>query len=545
MKKLDLKFVTDLIGNDYKKWSRGDVVKITSQTGTGKNFFVLNVLLKDLEFYEQILYVSNRTALKREMKLEIIKLEGLQVPMTDDKQIDWETIDKKANWGRVTITSYQNIENQQHDSEYGGAFNTDFKYYKYCVFDEFHHSFADNFTGMTDLSYKRIGQYDATIKILISATMQDSNNVKFAEKLAEKGANCKVYEYTQPSDYSYLMPNVFQKLDDVARLIKNDKTDDKWVVFVTSYSKHKKAIEDIVGAKNCTSVKSGSSQIKDIVENKTFPTKVLITTCVLDNGISLKDKKIKHMVIMESHYTKFIQMLGRIRFDVVDGNVCADELMLYLPQYYRNSFSGMLVKSEKHIELVELYRNNYPEFQRLANRRKVNVPKYLFFNDKNDKWQLNDTGYYKLISNYEYYKEMIDGFDDLDKKYEDRNNTAINKRLSWIGHSIQATNPILSVIDEDKSEQLTEYLDTKLGIRLYAEDIKDISTRIVEEVTQVKMRKETKTFKPSTIEKILRDDLGLSYVFSKMKRESKMIDGKKTRRNYCTLTKFIANTKIA
>lgn len=42
--KLNLKFVSDVIGEDYKKWKRGEIVLISAQTGTGKNYFIENVL---------------------------------------------------------------------------------------------------------------------------------------------------------------------------------------------------------------------------------------------------------------------------------------------------------------------------------------------------------------------------------------------------------------------------------------------------------------------------------------------------------------------
>jgi len=44
MIKLKLKYVTELVGNDYTNWNKGDVVEISSPTGTGKNHFLFNVL---------------------------------------------------------------------------------------------------------------------------------------------------------------------------------------------------------------------------------------------------------------------------------------------------------------------------------------------------------------------------------------------------------------------------------------------------------------------------------------------------------------------
>lgn len=39
-KRLNLDWVTDAVGDDYKNWRKGDVVKIKAQTGTGKTVLV-------------------------------------------------------------------------------------------------------------------------------------------------------------------------------------------------------------------------------------------------------------------------------------------------------------------------------------------------------------------------------------------------------------------------------------------------------------------------------------------------------------------------
>lgn len=63
-------FVTEVIGDEYTRWKSGDVVIISSQTGSGKTFFVLNQLLPYLASQgRKLLYLTNRTALRDQIAI--------------------------------------------------------------------------------------------------------------------------------------------------------------------------------------------------------------------------------------------------------------------------------------------------------------------------------------------------------------------------------------------------------------------------------------------------------------------------------------------
>ena len=82
-KRLDLDWVTDAVGEDYKNWRKGDVVKIEAQTGTGKTVLVTGNKKEDgtiitgivdrLAPYEKLIYICNRTELKRQIKIDLLK----------------------------------------------------------------------------------------------------------------------------------------------------------------------------------------------------------------------------------------------------------------------------------------------------------------------------------------------------------------------------------------------------------------------------------------------------------------------------------------
>lgn len=58
-RKLNLKNVVNLIGEEYSEWSDGDFVIIETQTGTGKTYFIEQQLIRYLSF-SKILFLCNR-----------------------------------------------------------------------------------------------------------------------------------------------------------------------------------------------------------------------------------------------------------------------------------------------------------------------------------------------------------------------------------------------------------------------------------------------------------------------------------------------------
>lgn len=67
-----MRYMKDVIGDDYKDWTKGTGVLIASQTGTGKTTFILEKLLTHAaENNKYVVYVCNRKSLNNQMR-EII-----------------------------------------------------------------------------------------------------------------------------------------------------------------------------------------------------------------------------------------------------------------------------------------------------------------------------------------------------------------------------------------------------------------------------------------------------------------------------------------
>ena len=83
-RKLNLKNVVDLIGEEYSEWSDGDFVIIETQTGTGKTYFIEQQLIRYLSF-SKVLFLCNRINLVRQIKKDLLAMYNMEIPSSVHK----------------------------------------------------------------------------------------------------------------------------------------------------------------------------------------------------------------------------------------------------------------------------------------------------------------------------------------------------------------------------------------------------------------------------------------------------------------------------
>ena len=292
MTKLKLQYVSDKIGDEYKSWNNGDVVFITAQTGTGKNYFVENVLLQYcIDNNKKILYIGNRLNLKRQVKINILQQQGIDATTLDD-----ETIDNMTELGKITVVSYHQIQTHLINLEYFTYYIRDnYSGFDYIVMDEVQYVLQDSsFNNKIDFFYKRfICNYkQESVVIYMSAT---ADNIKPELVNYYKQFDVKLKEYTTNEDYSYVETYYFKKFSDIATLINNDTSDNKWLIFVSNMTIGINLLGTIADSKFICSEganqkyvdKMDKTELHNIIHNNYFDCKCLITTKTLDNGINL------------------------------------------------------------------------------------------------------------------------------------------------------------------------------------------------------------------------------------------------------------------
>lgn len=387
-------YISDIIGEDYKTWGgvqaldrsklwkQGDIVFITSPTGTGKSTFVFRDLLKYYhENGKRILYLVNRRILKDQLETEL-----------KTKYLKYRSA--------IDLMLYQDLENQisalneSTSKEYKGAS----KIYKikqyfqqdYCinwlgnydcvVCDEAHYFLTDsNYNTRTVLSFKFINaHFENKIRIFMSATVKDIKD--YICELNEKYIyHCTRWLDIQSSERNNFRFPISRKINEYCfdernvdlrvKIFKDNfelvsligESSKKWVIFVDSmeYGRSlKKEIErsfkenDNDGLvsfvySNYESDAEAWGEVNNITLNERQESRVLISTSVLDNGINLKDINLRNIAIFADNETEFIQMLGRKRRDNEPVN-------LYIKLHSKWHFEKRLRICMKRFEKIDL-----------------------------------------------------------------------------------------------------------------------------------------------------------------------------------------------
>ena len=546
MKKLNLKWVTDTIGEDYKKWKRGEIILLEAQTGTGKTWFIKNVLIDYLGEHERLLFVCNRTYLKRQLKIDLLKKfennKDIKIPYIKDKgkateKIDFVALDKITTIKNITITTYHAIQYSARDEIYDNK-KFDINLFDYIILDECHYIMADgSFNNKTRFAYQKLvfDQYRNIIKIFISATMQEIKDPII--RCAKKGLGKlpKVHEYSTGIDYRYLHPIYYNNdIASIINTIKNDKTDEKWLMFISDLKDGEKILKEL-GKNNCSLIKAGivSDELDSIINNSKFNKKVLIATKAMDNGINISDTKLTNIVIMAWDRITFIQMLGRKRILLDEP---WQDVNLYIPTRMKKSF----------LTKLHLYDVKQAEINLLGSDQNAFDKKYdndlRDFKDYNDifyrsnttgKWKVNPIGYLRLMNDVKFTKYMLDKFD------KDGKLAFVYEQLSWVGleDTFDQSNLIDEVLCEEDLVTLEELIKKLIGIKVLKEDQIKLKELLTSEAFQIdrSLLRGTKKMHPDTFNSIMERTLKLPYKVTAVKT-SERIDGQPKRYTYWVIS---------
>lgn len=313
------------------KWNAGDNVFIQTQTGSGKTTFILEVLSEyAMQGGKEVLLLVNRKMLKNQIKRELAIEHGM-------KEVTEEEIGGIRTFGGISVLSYQEIQEQLKRKPYplGTFFEERFRY---VVFDECHYILEDALFNR-DIQYllQAIPKIQSATRIFLSATLEEVFPflVKILHieqesvwKISEMGVEHiygfpqkflgfnRIFLYLQEPEFKIHNIRYFRKPEEICEKINRDDTEDKWLIFVNSKSEAKKLKENLEMEVSYLDADTDEDNLvkQQIERNSKFEGKVLITTKVLDNGVNLKDKDLKNIVLMTAEKTEFIQMYGRKRY---------------------------------------------------------------------------------------------------------------------------------------------------------------------------------------------------------------------------------------
>lgn len=446
------KYFSDIIGTSYKDWKNTQVI-FDGGTGTGKTYFIVNILGKYArETGKKIIYLCNRSKLKKQTyeNVEALNLQDV-----------------------IYVTTYQALQSKIKGKKEVG-------YFDYIISDECHYFTNDAlFNEYTDLAYDFIWRQKESVIIYISATAK-----VFFYWLKKEKSNIPCFEI--PKSYDYV-DNVYfydKKLliPKVDSILENEP-DSKIIIFCNSISRMSELYEKY-GTKANYIASKNARKVQEICDDNciyehddgsvTFDKRILITTKVLDNGVDIKDKKVKHIFSEILDVDSAIQALGRKR-KISDDDHCT----FYIKNYTGQALQGLINTNECQTEPVMLYRTNYEVFwEKYGYNRKMLRTNKIFYTQFDPEKEKS-----KLRYNRMRLKKYLM---DTDTLRDMKESSYKNIMMCLLGEELASKSLDLDMQVKETDEFL-EYLKSIEGKWLYADDRKKIVKRF--EDIGVKLRK--------------------------------------------------------
>lgn len=374
--------VTDLIKREYLTWKSGEIVSLSAGTGSGKTYFVINVLAQHAkEKNELILYLVPRTKLKKQVLTRL----------------------KKAGVTNIEVKMYQAVEHSILHSENDTSW---LQAYDYIICDESHYFTNDAlFNANTEDSLKLILGASNAVTLLMSATGELL--IQYIKKFY---GSRSIKEYSLLPDYSYIQKlSAYQSEEQlyaaVKWLVANNK---KSIIFIQSdkkafelYSKFKDNAIFVCGVGSKYKQHVDEYQVEQMIENEKFDTLLLITTAALDVGFNIEDIEVQHIIIDMLDTDTFIQCLGRKRL-VYDVD---EKVNVLFQNYNNNQLGGKISMAKKNVSLGKQY---YKVLEDTAdNPQKIPLNSMFYFNG-NGELQINNMIYVKSALNVSRFKKYIE-----------------------------------------------------------------------------------------------------------------------------------------
>lgn len=446
------KYFSDIIGTSYKDWKNTQVI-FDGGTGTGKTYFIVNILGKYArETGKKIIYLCNRSKLKKQTyeNVEALNLQDV-----------------------IYVTTYQALQSKIKGKKEIG-------YFDYIISDECHYFTNDAlFNEYTDLAYDFIWRQKESVIIYISATAK-----VFFYWLKKEKSDIPCFEI--PKSYDYV-DNVYfydKKLliPKVDSILENEP-DSKIIIFCNSISRMSELYEKY-GTKANYIASKNARKVQEICDDNciyehddgsvTFDKRILITTKVLDNGVDIKDRKVKHIFSEILDVDSAIQSLGRKR-KISDDDHCT----FYIKNYTGQALQGLINTNECQTEPVMLYRTNYEVFwEKYGYNRKMLRTNKIFYTQFDPEKEKS-----KLRYNRMRLKKYLM---DTDTLRDMKESSYKNIMMCLLGEELASKSLDLDMQVKETDEFL-EYLKSIEGKWLYADDRKKIVKRF--EDIGVKLRK--------------------------------------------------------
>lgn len=467
----NFQYITDIIPlEEIKRWDNSSIKIIDATTGSGKSYFIINSLGNyAYENNKKLLFLVNRTILKEQLK----------------KEIPTYLVDT------IIVMTYQSVA--QNVKREGMDF---IKKYDYIICDECHYFFTDStFNKETDISLNAILESKDSIKIFLSATVYLFNG--FLNNLCKRKKLPLPIIYSAKKSINVNTMFYYNDNDSIMKFLAQIPKNEKVIFFCSSIERaYKNSLNFPNGesgflcsknSKNTYAKYSQENIRKEIIEKSKFSCRILFTTQMLDNGINIRDRNLKHIIIDIKDFDTVQQCVGRKRF--IDKN---DKVNIYIEKIKYSTIMGLLknVQIQKN-KINDFKKLNISDFINKYGRDNMNGLIYPYAEKESNeiKYNLNVAMEFKINWDYQHYLLMRKLYNGGDKtpnltiisfRYS---NEIKNKNFTCLEDNIDMTNTRyglpqfykVKLFDKDKKRFL-DYINTtsitlinkrkKLGIEI-------------------------------------------------------------------------------
>ncbi len=425
-------YVSDVLTSDTVKcWQPGDRVFLSAGTGKGKNTFIKEILLK-YSSGEKIVIFENRESLLSQQILDMVKsIDPDALQYQDLSKENMVIFGAKRN---IMLISYQKaalkcILGEQNFLQFCSEA-------RYFVFDEIHYVLDDSKINKGIHFFVKffLGQncFSNSIKLFLSGSMEEAfvflqkmnplqkgyrnmadapiDRTSIQGWITENSVNrCPNHMLHMPTDYSYIDPCVYQDHEDIIDRISKSDPEDKWLVFVESKDKGQKLLESLLEqedlsksgvrflyADNKTS-KENAEMYHHLIREESFDCRILIATTVIYNGINIKDRQLKHIVLPFTTVPIAKQLIGRKRMQK------GESVSVYFPVVSEGKVTKRLCECiQDYYDIIDYYRNSFTKSLIQLNRLTQNGdPDYICVSPVNG-YDCKGTPCYSLTTEWNY-----------------------------------------------------------------------------------------------------------------------------------------------
>lgn len=323
-------YITDKLEvEEYSQWLSAGKIILNAPTGMGKTFFVLRKFIPYcISRRKKVLLLCNRRLLKMQYGYDVAEFYDRYADLAE----------------HVEIMTYQRLSEIFSEPQ---AMREVAKAFDIVICDEVHFFYNDsdfNPEGTYVLLQKIISAFFWKTLIMITATIKEvrplldrtlrqwENKIREETKdykmIMEPWKEWKVHDFSTYADFSRFHCYFASDEETLAGEIAGSAK--KTLVFIDDKTKAERFKELLVATKKLSrsdifllnaqvmDERSHDHTIRALAIRHLIVPRVLITTSVLDNGVSIHDESVGNVVIATDSQVSFMQMIGRIRAEKVD-----------------------------------------------------------------------------------------------------------------------------------------------------------------------------------------------------------------------------------